>query len=156
VARQIRTAVVIVTLLVPVGWFVTNAGGTPGTRGLSTLRPGTLAAIPGVGRLIWTCDAQRRVAATFIAGRPLVTQRVTLTGDGRRLSSATLGVKNDRLGSRPGHWKELTFRVMQTTEPGSVVATLTVRFRVLSGPTRQCLVPLFSVAVRTRSHAVGG
>jgi hypothetical protein len=43
VARQIRTAVVIVTLLVPLGWFVTNAGGTPGTSGLSTLRPGTLA-----------------------------------------------------------------------------------------------------------------
>jgi hypothetical protein len=142
-------------VLAAAGLLIAAAAGALSANGPAGLRPGTLATLPGIGSIAWTCDAQRRVGATFTASRPITTQRVTLTADGKPLAGATLGVRRRELGSGPGRWTTLRFHVTRVTEPGAIGVTLTVTFRVLDPPTRQCLVPRFSAVVRTRSHAAG-
>lgn len=124
--------------------------------GSATNHDADLIVLPGLGRLSWRCDSRRRFSTTFHGARPLTTQRVAVQADGRRLASATLGQRHRRLATPFGEYKTQAWRIVQRTQPATVRATISVVFRVLPEPTRDCLVPELRATVRTQSHTVGG
>lgn len=107
-----------------------------------------VVAMPGLGTITDTCAFGHMVLSTFSASKATATETVSVEGDdGQHLRLLTLNPPSDRLVAPPAPYHELTWRVVQSTEPKTIVETIVQRFA--SG----CAVASSTPTVRVISHS---
>ena len=88
-----------------------------------------VVAMPGLGTLTDTCAFGDKVLSTFSAAKATATETVSVEGDdGQHLRLLTLNPPSDKLVAPPAPYHELTWRVVQSTEPKTIVETVVQRF----------------------------
>ena len=86
-------------------------------------------ALPGLGMLIDGCESGGKVLSAFSAAKSTATETVSVEGDGgQHLLLRTLNPPAGRLTAPPAPYHELTWRVVQSTEPKTIVETIVQRF----------------------------
>ncbi|HWF34596.1 MAG TPA: hypothetical protein VG295_04480 [Solirubrobacteraceae bacterium] len=90
----------------------------------------TRVALPGLGALSYRCAGRRRIEATFSTQGASASESATVEGDGaRHLRAATLNEPGaGGLTAPTGTYRTLTWRVIQSTEPRTVEATIRLTF----------------------------
>jgi hypothetical protein len=96
-----------------------------------TTKPTTpyVVAMPGLGTITDTCASGHLVLGTFSAAKATATETVSVEGDnGRHLRLATVNPPKDTLVAPAAAYGTLTWRVVQSTEPKTIVDTIVQRF----------------------------
>jgi hypothetical protein len=112
----------------------------------------TIVSIPGLGSLSYGCAGAHGVVATLSTQGARASESATVEGDnGRHLRAAML---NDPGGPGltvpPAGYRTLTWRVIQSTEPSTVEATVRVSFSRAKG--RSCTLRRWSSDVEVIGH----
>jgi hypothetical protein len=86
-------------------------------------------ALPGLGTITDTCASGHLVVGTFSAAKATATETVSVEGDaGQHLKLATVNPPKDTLVAPAASYATLTWRVVQSTEPKTIVETIVQRF----------------------------
>ena len=119
----------------------------------SSSASGTIETLPLLGSLSYTCRGARPSEVTFDGAAATATESVTVEGDGgRHLRAATLNPgMTERLTIAVGANRTLIWRVIQSTEPDTRVATVRVTFNPQNG--FACALGGFATEVGLISHA---
>jgi hypothetical protein len=104
-------------------------------------------SFPGLGTITDTCASGNQVHATFDASRAPATETVSVEGDdGQHLRAGTMNNPGTHTLTAPvAGYHELTWRVVQSTEPHTIVETVVQRFN-------GCSVTSSTPRVRVISH----
>jgi hypothetical protein len=86
-----------------------------------------VVALPGLGTLTDTCASGHLVQSTFSAAKSTATETASIEGDGGRLQLSTLQ-PGGQLAAPPAAYHVLAWRVVQSTEPKTIVETIVQRF----------------------------
>lgn len=106
-----------------------------------------VVALPGLGTITDTCASGHLVRAAFNAAEAPATETVSVEGDdGQHLRAGTMNPGSDTLAAPPAVYHQLTWRVVQSTEPHTIVETVAQQFD-------GCAVTSSTPTVRVISHA---
>jgi hypothetical protein len=129
------------------------ARSTPHATHRRTHPAGTaIVSIPGLGSLSYGCAGARGVVATLSTQGASASETATVEGDdGRHLRAATLtDPGGPGLTVPAAGYRTLTWRVIQSTEPSTVEATVRISF---SGEkNRRCTLRHWSSDVKVIGH----
>jgi hypothetical protein len=110
-----------------------------------------VVSIPELGSLSYRCAGARRVDATLSTAGASATESATVEGDNHRhLRAATLNPGSLQLAAPPATYRTLTWRVIQSTEPRTLEAT--VRLSFSWGKDRYCSLAHWSSTVNVIGH----
>jgi hypothetical protein len=105
-----------------------------------------VVALPGLGTITDTCGSGHLVRATFDATKAPATETVSVEGDdGQHLRAGTMNPGSDTLAAPPAGYHQLTWRVVQSTEPHTIVETVAQQFN-------GCAVTSSTPSLRVISH----
>jgi hypothetical protein len=106
-----------------------------------------VVSFPGLGTLTDTCVSGDQVRATFNAAKAPATETVSVEGDdGQHLRAGTMNPPDsETLTAAPAAYHELTWRVVQSTEPRTIVETVAQQFN-------GCAVTSSTPTMRVISH----
>lgn len=107
-----------------------------------------VVALPGLGTITDTCASGHLVSATFNAAKSPATETVSVEGDdGQHLRAGTLNPPpgTETLTAPPAGYHQLTWRVVQSTEPHTIVETVAQQFN-------GCAVTSSTPMLRVISH----
>ena len=125
------------------------AGCGSSTQHTTKLTTPYVVAMPGLGAITDTCASGHLVLGTFSAAKATATETVSVEGDaGQHLRLATVNPPKDTLVAPAAAYGTLTWRVVQSTEPKTIVETIVQRFA--SGG---CAVASSIPTVRVISHS---
>jgi hypothetical protein len=116
-------------LIVVVGVTVLAGCGGSSHHAATEPRLPYAVALPGLGILIDGCFSGGKVLSAFSAEKATATETVSVEGDeDQHLLLRTLNPPAGRLTAPPAPYHELTWRVVQSTEPKTIVETIVQRF----------------------------
>jgi hypothetical protein len=99
------------------------SGSQPDTRKGASATP--IVTLPGLGSLNYRCDSNRRVEVSLDTRAATATESATVEGaNGRHLRAATLNPGRIQLTAPAARYQMLTWRVIQSTEPRTLEATV--------------------------------
>jgi hypothetical protein len=123
--KLIAGATIIATLLTGCGGTSRPAHTVESPRGAQT----QILALPELGVLGYRCQGSHGIEVAFDASGASATESATVEGDGgRHLAAATLNPKPGRLTAPVARYTTQTWRVIQSTEPKTLEATVLLRF----------------------------
>jgi hypothetical protein len=124
--------------------LLAGCGGS--SHSAATTKP-YVVALPGLGTITDTCASGHLVRAAFNAAEAPATETVSVEGDdGQHLRAGTMNPGSDTLAAPPAVYHQLTWRVVQSTEPHTIVETVAQQFD-------GCAVTSSTPRVRVISHA---
>jgi hypothetical protein len=95
------------------------------TRGSSAARATQIVALSGLGSLSYRCEGSRGIEATLDPQPANATEYATVEGNnGRHLRAARLNPGPTQLSTPIARYRTLTWRVIQSTEPETLEATI--------------------------------
>jgi hypothetical protein len=136
-------------LVLPLAAAVIAGCGSSHSQTRSTAGGEQSVALPGLGRIVFVCAGTGDVDARFDASSASATEQVTVEADaGRHLRAATVNPGNAVVTVPPARYGALTWRVIQSTEPKTLVTTVRLVFSGGGG----CAHPSRHQSTRTIGH----